>query len=1123
MSENMKIDRDGIRKEISNAELLRSFEAMTVDELAEELEKRTKATESKLDSNVTDLTAGSTAISKIDGLSQGLSSANDAIVSEGRSLAVHVKDQLRPLNAEISTLNTLKESDPLSNAIDATPKKRRTLSDSSSGVSEIVTDLPSGALDATPKKSRAFTDGESHRNVQKDDEVIYANAPMSAEQQADLKVLSSGFSAINKTEAPQDTREAIAGPDAVTGSFDFFKKNASAERSAELRKIITDFKESRANLVALEVQHKKKPKSAEIARELQKAKEAYEKNRAEYVGGHAGRMLKERVQTETARVEKVVENRGWKEKLGKTVYDAYKWLGDKNLESYAAKKTDSKFWKTAGRVASLRTVVNLTLGGVALAASAGAAIGAGAIVTRRLMSGVGGSIASYDLMRQVADRGMLNATPESAKSMSPQDLATSMEAIEAKARVSGDPKLLIGNPAYDALRREFKTRFGDGVDPEKAADLRLTTDNKKERLAERMHLADKDIEAAIGKRIGKERQMKVAAAAIGVYVGSGYMADHIGKLLDVTGVKGAVGNAVDYWKDKLGFEHGAVAPLAESQVVKGRATPIEKSTPSTSELKPSTTADLSPSSSADLTPPQELGEVKIDVANGAPVEYGVKSVAENGAILTKTYTDYFSDHAIEKGYDPAKHGDVAKWAQKQAGKFIREHNLQNKGFIKGTEFSIDKDGNMSIFKGGLYDRAPKLSPDDISQQKAEFIAQAKADVQGLADIKGLKDITGGSDVGQQTKDIITESKFDLQGLKDIPGLKAITGEIGTEPLPSKAPGDSLLPAEGKLDPAGMTDGQRADLGIAEQTPVAEVASNHTPDVSYKGGSAHFKYDSSGAVEDVKLDGRDLYPPDSEMDKMFKKGWFEAIQNSDLGSVSQITAEDNFRESMSTIRSMAMAEKALVAAGKGATNEAQYLREQMVTDMKILESDYGKVVDDKYARDLISSTAEGRKVLRGIVPPPESSPIKIVSARPEFKAAAFEANAPATEVVSPVREVLPQNAPPAPPAETTTYEAPLQGPPPTPPVETPVTPVVDSASVAASSAKPVGFFKSIGNWFKDAGRAIKGIPSRAGSNIVNTMEQSQTRMDVSAGQQEKDYWDKFGGKGPGANPPKVPGK
>jgi len=775
--------------------------------------------------------------------------------------------------------------------------------------------------------------------------------------------------------------------------------------------------------------------------ELEATKRGYEAHRAEFVGDNAGRMLGERLRLEELRVKEVVENRSGWDKFGKKLYDAYKWLGDKNLEGWVKSKTDNKFLQKLGKVASLRTVVNATLGGLAVWGGAGLTIGASAFALRRVMSGAGAAFGSYDAMRQISDRGMMDATPESVKKMSKEQVLKQMEAIEAKARVSGDPKLLDGNAAYEALRYGLREKFKeDGP----GAMLKSYIDD-----------ADGNIARMAKKRAGKDKLFMVAAAGVGLFVGGGFLGAGIRKLFggsealtsqgDVakSAAKTAKASVVEAartkpatdlsYKDAYGSQEKPMWNV-EKSMAPVKTMSLKTDAPPVLEQVTFSDAEASAPSS-DATPSLELGDTRAPSSDlpppGAPdaaplpdagkVKAGLDLVGKGDGYV-KVFTRQIEADPAKFGFDPAKDGDPTKWAKKLAGKIAKEQGLMDRGLRAGARVTLDPDHKVNLSEGGDYVRQPKV------------------------------------DLGQ--------------------------GSIGGDFDPTKVLED--FAKEPFRDPQGRVTSLSFGPGYE--------------------GSARFTYGDMGIVKDMQIDGARM-PTDAEIGEVLKEDWMKKVADSRMGIGNFEQAKADLAQKVSRLRAMAELEKRFEAEGEGNTAAAQFLRKRMKLEMMVINKDFLGAVSDDMARDVNSRINEAAKVIQGSVP--REGVVNEVAARPKF-----EASTTVSEKTTTLED-----------GSAATYSqnqdlkgsvfAPFEG------EAASVAVPPETAAVAPKPERPVAkFFKSIGNWFKDAGKAIVNIPKATGENMQNTMEQNQAMRDATSDQRNKDYWDKFGGKGPGANPPDV---
>ncbi|MDP1709693.1 MAG: hypothetical protein Q8L21_02295, partial [Candidatus Komeilibacteria bacterium] len=297
--------------------------------------------------------------------------------------------------------------------------------------------------------------------------------------------------------------------------------------------------QARTYLAAVEKAGKmKKPGEYEAARE------AYEKARAEVVAGNVEKWLEEQTKLTDERAFESGEDKG----LLARGYDAYKKLGEWNLgallktdEKLRAQEGDTKLKRAAkatGRFAtrtvSVRTAVSAGLFGLGLSFGASAAVGAAAFGTRRIFSGLGAGIGSYDLMkvfsekRALGEKGMRKElTEQEIDKLTTEDIAERMNHFMVGAALNGQE---IGeNKTYILLQEKYK--------------IRLTEADASANLDSLMLAADEQIEA-IAKRAGKkEKIMKGVAVGLGAVVGSGALYMGVSK-----GIRGAL-SVKDYFGD----------------------------------------------------------------------------------------------------------------------------------------------------------------------------------------------------------------------------------------------------------------------------------------------------------------------------------------------------------------------------------------------------------------------------------------------------------------------------------------------------------------------------------------------------------------------------------------------
>lgn len=229
------------------------------------------------------------------------------------------------------------------------------------------------------------------------------------------------------------------------------------EKSFELREKVWNLRQARENFVLAEAKAKAKgEKDPEILKkELEEAKQSYEKARAEYVGVKAWRAMKERTAKLEADVEKKSENKDAFEKLRK----GWRRLGDLNISYFVEPKT--KAGKIASRFFSARSSISWALFGASWATGFGSAAGMTALAARRVLSGVGAGFTSYDLMRNFSEKKDTTIGEKELDGLSIPRLEEKLARFEGWARITGDRRVL--NKDYDRLRREIAKRTDEAV------------------------------------------------------------------------------------------------------------------------------------------------------------------------------------------------------------------------------------------------------------------------------------------------------------------------------------------------------------------------------------------------------------------------------------------------------------------------------------------------------------------------------------------------------------------------------------------------------------------------------------------------------------------------------------
>ncbi|KPJ86160.1 hypothetical protein AMJ57_00100 [Parcubacteria bacterium SG8_24] len=258
------------------------------------------------------------------------------------------------------------------------------------------------------------------------------------------------------------------------------------------------------------------------------AKERYQELRAEYVGENVERMLLEQErQLEDLRTFMEQEKPALAKVLN-AAYRGYKKLGEMNLGKVfdaVGYQPKSKIMRFVARAASVRTLISVGLvAGGAVFASPTVAIGA--LAMRRALGGVGGAVGSYDIMKMVADKTAGRFTEEELDKMSREDVMQRMEKISAQAMMDG--KSFGEIESYQKL----KARLGEMLKEERETGPGAGVERK---LAQLMSETDERFETMRQKTEKNDKIMKGAAAAIGVFVGSGALAKGITSLYGYVG------------------------------------------------------------------------------------------------------------------------------------------------------------------------------------------------------------------------------------------------------------------------------------------------------------------------------------------------------------------------------------------------------------------------------------------------------------------------------------------------------------------------------------------------------------------------------------------------------------
>ena len=184
------------------------------------------------------------------------------------------------------------------------------------------------------------------------------------------------------------------------------------------------------------------------ARRYKAAADAYEVKRAEYVGTKTWRAVNERKRMVEEEIQHMIERDTIFEKVKK----GWRWLGDQNAEKLGW-KSQRRLGKFTARMLSVRTGISVGLLGISMATGVGALVGTAAFGARRVMSGVGITFTSYDLMANARERQLLSVSEDAVKNMNARALENRMAQFEAQALLSG--KNVLESEDYLLLRKYY--------------------------------------------------------------------------------------------------------------------------------------------------------------------------------------------------------------------------------------------------------------------------------------------------------------------------------------------------------------------------------------------------------------------------------------------------------------------------------------------------------------------------------------------------------------------------------------------------------------------------------------------------------------------------------------------
>ena len=261
---------------------------------------------------------------------------------------------------------------------------------------------------------------------------------------------------------------------------------------------------------------------AETERLMQAEQEArgkYESLRAELVSNRVQIALEKRMQQseeQAAQAEK-----GLIEKVGRKIYEAQRWLGEKNLSKYLGenwqnKDTNTKLTKIfkgtvrlGARLASLRTVTCGAMLGAGAAVGLTTAAGVGIIGARRVLSSIATYYGAHDGMasyRQAKNTEIMKQklTPDELKGMTEDDLLERLGVFEATARM--DRESLREDENYKTLWQELENRMKYNAVDSRLDELLAQAETRTVEAEKRMKT--------------KERNRKLIAGTVAVLAGT---------------------------------------------------------------------------------------------------------------------------------------------------------------------------------------------------------------------------------------------------------------------------------------------------------------------------------------------------------------------------------------------------------------------------------------------------------------------------------------------------------------------------------------------------------------------------------------------------------------------------
>jgi hypothetical protein len=328
-------------------------------------------------------------------------------------------------------------------------------------------------------------------------------------------------------ESPDLTLEPVEPPDLDTARRNFARKKRELEDIRGVRRLFGGRKT--------------------VAAELERAEKEYAEARAKFVEADAHGMLDERMKLVDEKMRTHAER---KKGVGTKFYDWYKGLGRLNLErafgiTKAAEEDPDGKWNTKPRkvlrfflrAANVRTAISTGLLGIGVGLGIGSAAGLAVLSARRVIGGIGAGVGTFDLSlwgMEAAGRRGERKTFEVIKTQIEGYLAKDPNAVwkrewleeklttmERRAVLEGKnlESLRDSDETYKLLVTQYEKTLGRAFS--EAGGQEATREYFDESLKD----ADQKLTRKLGKGKWKKRVAKALGMGIGVFIGSGMLAE----------------------------------------------------------------------------------------------------------------------------------------------------------------------------------------------------------------------------------------------------------------------------------------------------------------------------------------------------------------------------------------------------------------------------------------------------------------------------------------------------------------------------------------------------------------------------------------------------------------------